>query len=57
MVQVMLLTLLRGAAAGATEGISPLGEALLIGGMFLLLALLAVVVFWRLRRIKRDSSK
>ena len=53
----MLLTLLRGAAAGATEGVSPLAEALLIGGIFLLLALLAIVVFWRLRRIKRDGSK
>ena len=55
--QAMLLPLLRGAAAGATEGASPLGLALLIGGIVLLLALLAVVVFWRLRGTKRDSSK
>lgn len=54
---MMLLHLLRGAAAGATEGAGPLGLALLIGGLFLLLVLLAVVVFWRVRGTKRDSSK
>jgi hypothetical protein len=55
--QVMLLALLRGAAAGATEGASPFGLALLITGIVLLLVLLVGVVYWRARGTKRDSSK
>ena len=51
----MLLTLdamtalLRGPTSGPTEGASPLGLALLIAGIVLLLVLLAGVVFWRAR--------
>jgi len=54
---VTLLALLRGATSGATEGASPLGLALLITGIVLLLVLLAGVVLWRARGTERDSSK
>ena len=55
--QVTLLGLLRGPTSGATEGASPLGLALLIAGIVLLLVLLVGVVVWRTRGTKRDSSK
>ncbi len=49
--------LLRGPTSGATEGAGPLGLALLIAGIVLLLVLLAGVVFWRARRTTKTRSK
>lgn len=40
-----------------TDGVGPLGMALFIGGVVFLLVLLAVVVFWRIRKTRPDRTK
>ncbi len=40
--------------SGTQEFAGPLAQALLIGGVVLLLLLFAGVVFWRARRTRRD---
>ena len=53
----MATALLRGVASGATEGVGPLGQALLIGGVVLLLLLFAEVVFFRAPQTRQDPPK
>ena len=46
--------LLRGPTSGATEGAGPLGLALLIGGIVLVLVLFAGLVAWRVRQTRSE---
>jgi hypothetical protein len=43
--------------SGPTEFAGFVAQVLVVGGMVFLLLLLAVVVFWRARRTKRNRSK